>query len=215
MKELTPKNIIKCFEKVTDPRNPSGRRHPLPNMLALLAIGYLCDMNDIKEIVETCKKNDELKNILNFTKHGLPSRSTYSRILRKIDTTELNNALSEFTNEYHSGVQISIDGKTLRGSKNGEERARQVVNAINIGSKSIVSTEEITDGNEIESVRKTLSNIDIKDKIVTADALSTHKDIALLILERGGNFVFRVKDNNKKLKKSIFEAFASFSPSRQ
>ena len=49
----------------------------------------------------------------------------------------------------------------------------------------------------------------MKGKIVTGDAIFCQKSIAAKIVERGGDYVFPVKDNQKTLRQDIETAFNS------
>ena len=62
-------------------------------------------------------------------------------------------------------------------------------------------------GREIPDALKLLERLDLKDKIVTGDAIFCQKSITAKILERGGDYVFPVKNNQKTLKDNIETAF--------
>ena len=53
--------------------------------------------------------------------------------------------------------------------------------------------------NEVPMATAVLGRIDLNNKIVTADALHTVKATAQHIHERGGQFVFPVKENRRAL----------------
>ena len=62
-------------------------------------------------------------------------------------------------------------------------------------------------GLEIADALKLLERLDLKDKIVTGDAIFCQKSITAKIVERGGDYVFPVKNNQKTLKDNIETAF--------
>lgn len=69
-----------------------------------------------------------------------------------------------------------------------------------------VSTEEKS--NEIEAIPRLLDMIDIEDSIVTIDAMGCQKEIATRIIERKGEYILTLKDNQPTLAdniKAIFE----------
>ena len=57
--------------------------------------------------------------------------------------------------------------------------------------------------NEETTIPKLLDIIDIKNMIVTIDAVGTQENIANKIIENKGDFVLNVKDNQKDLKDDI------------
>src|SRR4249919_3898706 len=62
-------------------------------------------------------------------------------------------------------------------------------------------------GLEIPDALKLLERLDMTGKIVTGDAIFCQKSIATKIVERGGDYLFPVKDNQKTLRRDIETAF--------
>ena len=48
----------------------------------------------------------------------------------------------------------------------------------------------------------------VKDKIITGDAMFTHRDFCAKVIEGGGDYVLPVKENQPTLGKDIAAAFA-------
>lgn len=61
--------------------------------------------------------------------------------------------------------------------------------------------------NEINAIPKLLDVIDIKDAIVTIDAMGTQHKIANKILDKGGNYILALKGNQKTLEEDVKEVF--------
>ena len=58
--------------------------------------------------------------------------------------------------------------------------------------------------NEIPTAIPLLEPLDLKGKVVTADAMHTHKDLAcFLVQEKQADYLFTVKDNQPTLKEDI------------
>ncbi len=65
-----------------------------------------------------------------------------------------------------------------------------------------VAVDETT--NEIPCIQPLLANLDIKDTVVTADALHTQRETARYLVEdKGADYVFTVKDNQPTLRQDI------------
>jgi predicted transposase YbfD/YdcC len=76
------------------------------------------------------------------------------------------------------------------------------------GLQSILGNEaSCGKGMEIPDALKLLDQLDLKDKIVTGDAMFCQKSIVAKITEKGGGYVFPVKDNQKNLRENIATAF--------
>lgn len=121
------------------------------------------------------------------------------------------SGLAGFTTELAAGddgdvpgcVQVRLDGKTIRGAKDAEGNQTQLL-AVLVGPDAATSvvaaqTEVGAMTNEVPMAADVLGQIDLNNKIVTADALHTVKATAEHIHERGGQFVLPVKENRRSL----------------
>ena len=96
----------------------------------------------------------------------------------------------------------------MRASKDGEGHATHVLSAFCTGLQSVLGTEASRGrGMEIPDALKLLERLDLKGKIVTGDAMFCQKSIVAKIVEKGGDYIFPVKDNQKNLRENIQTAF--------
>jgi predicted transposase YbfD/YdcC len=71
-------------------------------------------------------------------------------------------------------------------------------------------------GLEIPDALRLLGRLDLKGKVVTGDAIFCQKSIPAKIVERGGDYVLPIKDNQKTLKQTVETAFNTpTSPPRE
>lgn len=189
--------------KVADKRrtNKGNIRHILVDILFIALCGCLSGASTYEELrifgqthIKWLKKYIELPN-------GIPSADTIQRVLEMIDPGELSIALFDWLDFLRAkGDVISIDGKTIRGSKNDEHNAYHVVSAF-ISEHSItlgeVKTEEKS--NEITAVPKLIKLINVRNAIITADAMSCQKDIIEAVTNQGGDYVVALKGNQKNM----------------
>lgn len=119
------------------------------------------------------------------------------------------------TQQLTQGQVIAIDGKTLRGSYNREERqsAIHIVNAFSVTNGVVVMGQLKTDAksNDITAIPELLALLDIKGALVTIDAMDTQADIAHTIIDKGADFLLAVKGNQSALHQHVKEAFAAQS----
>jgi predicted transposase YbfD/YdcC len=106
---------------------------------------------------------------------------------------------------------VSIDGKTIRGSKGSEHKAYHVVSAF-VRENRITLGEIKTDekSNEITAVPELLEMLDLKGAIVTADAMSCQTKIAARITEKEADYVIGLKGNQSTLLDDVKLFFESF-----
>jgi hypothetical protein len=127
----------------------------------------------------------------------------------------LAKAFSQFTTEQQDGDgdetmlrQLSIDGKTLRGSKDADGKAEHVLSAFSAAlAQSVGHSSSRGKGFEIPDALRLLEKIDLEDLIVTGDAMFCQKAITYQIVEKGGDYILPVKKNQKDLLEEIETAF--------
>jgi hypothetical protein len=144
-----------------------------------------------------------------------PCHATFTQTLRILDPDALAEAFSQFTidqEEYEGNEtmrrQLSIDGKTLRGSKDADGKAEHVLSAFCAAlGQSLGHSSSRGKGMEIPDAMRLLEKINLEGMIVTRDAIFCQKTIASRIVEKGGDYVLPVKRNQKDLHEEIATAF--------
>ncbi|MEF1257300.1 ISAs1 family transposase, partial [Vibrio sp. M260112] len=109
------------------------------------------------------------------------------------------------------GQVVAIDGKTLRGSYNRDDRASTIhmISAYASSNKLVLGqlkTEEKS--NEITAIPELIKLLDIKGALVTIDAMACQTEVAKTIIEQDADYLLAVKNNQGKLRKAIEQAFA-------
>lgn len=120
--------------------------------------------------------------------NGISDADTFRRVFERVDPQELSEVLRDWIGNWRQdGAVVSIDGKTIRGSGNSWHKAYHVVSAF-VSENHITLGELKTEekSNEITAVPELL---DIKNCIVTADAMSCQRAIAHKIREKGAECV--------------------------
>ena len=106
------------------------------------------------------------------------------------------------------GKVIAVDGKTIRGSGNGQHHAYHIVSAF--AAENQITLGEITTeekSNEIKAVPELLKFMDITNSTVTADAMSCQREIVDVIVEGQAGYAIALKRNQPGLYKSAKELF--------
>jgi predicted transposase YbfD/YdcC len=142
---------------------------------------------------------------------GIPDSDTFRRVFERIKPEELSKCLNDWVlleKEKKSAKQVSIDGKTMRGSGNDSHGAYHVVSAW-ADDHGIVLGQYTVDekSNEITAIPELLRMLDIEGSVVTIDAMGCQKDIAELIIDSGADYCLALKGNQKNLHKSVKQLF--------
>lgn len=181
--------LVEVFKKVPDPRSRFGKRHNLHGMLALAYCAVLCGITGYQGINDFVKglTDEEIKKF-DFGKHGAPTGEIIGKTLRFLDVELIESELTLWVLNHHDlrGQWISLDGKTLRGSKDGEKKGIHLLGAVLHGSKAIIAQATVGEKtNEIPIAQKMVENFpDIEGAIITTDALNTQVNTAQVIIKK-------------------------------
>ena len=109
-----------------------------------------------------------------------------------------------------AGCHVAIDGKTVRGSRDGGQAPLHLVSAwcaANGLALGQVATEHKS--NEITATPALLQVLQLQGATVTIDAMGTQHEIADTIVAGGADYVLAVKDNQPTLAEAIRDWFAA------
>jgi predicted transposase YbfD/YdcC len=129
--------------------------------------------------------------------------------LQAVDADEFDGRIGKWlvSKQILSGTALAMDGKTLRGSNDGEQLPVHLLSAV-IHKEGIVVAQQRVDEktNEITHVEPLFDELNIEDTVVTADALLTQRKIAeYLVTEKRADYVFTVKGNQPTLRDDIHD----------
>lgn len=202
-----------ALAKVHDPRKARGRRHRLVTVLALSVAAVLAGARSYVAIAEWAHDLPATARLRLGMGRRAPSETTIRRILQAVDLDALDTALSGWLSARlpappptPSGParpvvrMIAVDGKTARGARRGEDRAVHLLAAFEHTHGVVLGQTEV-DGktNEITAFAPLLDRIDVRDVLVTADALHTQRGHADYLHKRGGHYLWIAKANQPRL----------------
>lgn len=99
---------------------------------------------------------------------------------------------------------IALDGKTVRGARDGEARAPHLVAAFtHHDGLTLGQTQVDAKTNEIPATRHLLALMDLHQTVVTMDAMYTQRDTAQQIIDQGGDYLLCVKANHPHLYQAL------------
>ena len=155
-----------------------------------------------------------------FEKQGMflddiPADDTIRRIISTIEPEPFHQCFLAWAQAVHTmteGQVIAIDGKTLRGSYNREDRNSTIhmVSAYANANKMVLGQLK-TDkkSNEITAIPELINMLELRGALVTIDAMACQTKIAKAIVKKGADYLLAVKDNQGGLSKAIKQAFRS------
>jgi len=149
-----------------------------------------------------------------------PSESTFRRVLQRVDADEVDRAVGRWLAGLAQGGAIALDGKTLKGSRDGETPAVHLLSAITHGEGVVLAQRNVGEKtNEITQAKPLLADLDLEGRVVTADAMHTQWELAEhLVEERGADYVLVAKANQPTLEAQVagvaWESLPPLGPER-
>ena len=203
--------LTDAFSGVVDPRTGPARRHDLTEMILMALCAVLCGADTWVDVAEWAEDNEAwLKRYL-VLEHGTPSHDTFGRVFRLLDAKVFEACFRDWISGLAGVVAgvVAIDGKTACGSRDGHNTALHTISAYATASGLCLGQEHTRGkGNEIPAIKALLDTLALKGCIVTIDAIGCQTEIAQKILDRGGDYLLAVKDNQKDLADALREFFA-------
>jgi predicted transposase YbfD/YdcC len=108
-------------------------------------------------------------------------------------------------------VLIAIDGKTVRGTISPSHAQGEHLLAAYLPEEGVVLMQVATGSkaNEISLAPRLLGCLDLRGKVVAADAMHTQRALSAQILQAGGDYLWLVKDNQPTLRQEIEQVFTA------
>jgi predicted transposase YbfD/YdcC len=212
-----PGGLLQALAEVPDPRDPRGRIHALPSLLAVAVSAVAAGQRSVSAIGEWA--SDLPASVLDrlqvtqdrFTSGYLvPDASTIGRVLARVDADALDTVIGRWlvtqTNDTPiPGRQvIAVDGKTLRGSGRPGSQAHLLA-ALDQHTGAVLAQTGV-DGktNEITRFQPLLASLDLTGAVITADALHTQREHARWLVDtKHAGYLFTAKKNQPRLYRQL------------
>jgi len=216
--EWPPGSLAEALSVIPDPRRRQRRVHSLVAILQVSVAAMLCGARSIYAIGQWARERledaPELLEALGVREGLCPSVPTLHRVFKRMPVEAFEAALGGWftARELAPGETIGIDGKTLRGIHGEEVAGVHLVSGYAVHARAVL--EEIAcqgKGHELDGVRQLIERLPLEGNLVVGDALLCQRDICARIVERGGDYLVPVKENQPALLEDIRRAF---SPSR-
>jgi len=206
------------FQRISDPRKAKGKRYSLVTLMVLIFLAKLCNQDTPVAIADWAKNHaEELAKLLKLRHSWMPHHNTYRRVFAEIiSEAEFVQLMQGYHQQQEDpdGDTLAMDGKTLRGTRIADQERSDHVLSVYAGQSQRVVVQETVDSkeNEIVAAPKALAQVPLAGKIVTGDAMHTQRAISAHIVERGGDYLWPVKENQERLYQDIQRLFAPDQP---
>jgi predicted transposase YbfD/YdcC len=208
-------SLFAALCELHDLRDARGVRYALVTVLVFITLAKLAGEDHLRGIAQWVRlRREALATALSLAKPQAPDATTYSRVLnRAVEVTELERVVSRFFAELPGAgesILLNLDGKTLRGTiPAGRSQGLHLLGAyLPEEGWVLIQLKVEQQENEIPAAMRIVQCLDLRNKIVTGDALLTQRELSAQIVEAGGEYVWTVKDNQPQLEQDIATLFA-------
>jgi hypothetical protein len=202
------------FEKLTDKRKARGKRYGLALILLLFVLAKLCGEDRPSGVAQwLSERASSLIAMLDLSSRRLPSHNTFRRALqRAVNLGQLQKVVRRFLCQGSASgcsVLVAMDGKTLRGSFTAERGRAVQLRAAYLPQEGVVLMQvAVADGeNELSAAPRLLRCLDLRGKVLIADALFTQRELSVQIVAAGGDYIWLAKDNQLHVQEAIEQLF--------
>ena len=221
--------LIRLVERIPDARLANKITYPLSEIIIIAFIATLAGFEGWTEMALYGEENISwLKKFLPL-KNGIPSSDTFKRVFSLINPKMLELTTVKFLTDYMDRIQhtleetnqedpksislICVDGKEERGTGrySGTEKKIPNIQTLHIldASNEICLYSELIEKktNEIPTAQRILQSIQLRNTIVTFDAMNTQKKTIACIVEGKGDYIGALKGNHSTMHTEIKEYF--------
>ena len=213
----TIKRFLRLFKTIDDSRVANMVTYPLCEIALIAFLAILANASGWAEMEDFGKA--KIKWLRKFLKleSGVPSHDTFRRVFALIDPLQMEKTTVHFLMENMDRIKkslkiqdagyrlICVDGKEEKGTgrKYGtqeEMRNLQTLHVFDASSEICLFSRSIDKKtNEIPVAQDVLKILQLKDCIVSFDAMHTQKDTIRIIVGKGGDYVGALKGNQEIL----------------
>ena len=214
-------NFVTITKKLDDARVQYKVKHNMSDIVIITLLGILANANTWNEIHCFAVSHEKwLKTFLELPS-GIPSHDTIQRVIAIINPSALYtstvkyliNLIDNLASKTKEKDIKSMDGKTINGSSRSELTTDKILptNIMSIYSHdygmAIIQDFIGEKSNEIPMGPELIKQLNLRDSIITADALNTQKETVKAIIKAKGDYVLALKANQGTMYQEVSEYF--------
>ncbi len=200
------KTFLEHFADLEDPRS----REPLHSLEEILLVAVCAVLSGADGWAGVAlwgrAKLHWLRRFLPF-ENGVASHDTFGRVFALLDAAAFESCFIAWMSSVcgaFQGLEVSVDGKTLRRSASPGGKAIHLVSAYAHGLGLVLGQARTAEkSNEITAIPELLDALLLKGCVVTIDAMGCQTAIAAKIVGKACDYVLAVKNNQPTLARAV------------
>jgi len=215
VEKFPAERLLGPFAALPEPRVERTRRHLLVDIVVIGLLTVFIGGEGWEDMAEFGSLREQWLRQFLALPHGIPSPDTFRRVFAALDPVAFQQCFTRWvehlvTDARRAGRVIPIDGKTLRGSFDtaAAQSPLHLVHAwLAEGGLLLGQLATEAKSNEITAIPQLVKVLDVKDAIVTIDAMGCQKEIAQAIVEAQADYVLALKGNQELFHREVVELF--------
>jgi hypothetical protein len=194
------------FGQLKDCRRGHGLHHRVSSTLACAATATLLGAGSYQGFEDICKRltRRQLRALGCYydrdnDRYVPPSDTTFYRVLKMVEADEFEAIVAAWLLEQEIAQldRLAVDGKVLRGSKQGQGKPLALLSAVTCQLRTTLRSVQIAEkSNEIPALMPLLSGLDLEGSLISADAMHCQQNSAAFITQQlGADYFFGLKGN--------------------
>ena len=177
--------FVSLLATIPDPRRAEGKLYELPHVLLFSIFAVVSGANSYRGIRTFIKAHRQgLNKAFKIHWKRAPAHTAIRYILQGLSGEDVERAFREHAAVLNQSPKgncarvVAFDGKVLKASFDNfsDAKAKQVLSAFAVDTALVLAHIEIDEkSNEIPAMQKLLGELDLADKIITADAIHCQK----------------------------------------
>ena len=189
------------FADLPDPRRETrNKRHKLHDILMIVLCAVLSGVEDWVGMADFAEEKEAWWRGLLELPNGIPSHDPLSDVLGRIDPVAFRTAFTAWATAALPSLAdepVCVDGKAVRGSRDGANPAVHRVSAFAGRARWVLGQQAVAEkSNEITAIPDWLELLDLRGAVVSLDAMGCQKAIAQTLIDAGADYVLALKDNH-------------------
>lgn len=184
-------DLIEMLSSVHDPRDKSGQRFTLPQILLMTILGVMSGNYGYRELGRFVENHSSFFiRYFELSSYGVPSFVTIRNVLQLIDFESFNSSFNLWAQNYvditcgdiqQHKEQLGIDGKsinsTVKGCHDSFQNFVSLVSVFAVKRGLVLGTGQLENGkqSEIPAVQQLIRSLGLKGVLFSLDALHCQK----------------------------------------
>lgn len=183
-------SLVEWFAGVPDPRQASGRRHPLAALLTQATVAMLGGARSLEAIAQFGRdRGAAFAQAMGYGHPRSPCKATFHNVFKALGAAPFEQALSGWLRQRAAAgwERVSVDGKTLCGTTGEQLPGVHLLAAYAHEAQAALAQLRVdAKTNEHKAALALLDMLPLEGRLVLGDALFCQRDLSRKVRQKKG-----------------------------